>query len=441
MTTNNPNFIPERTGVNSLGTRTEPWERANTEEIGSADRVIKVSDIATVADTPVNTPNLMPTPRPFIDNGKIVVAMGGALALVPYPKSLPPTTTEDAGKLLRIGMDGVPRLEDCANLPETTLFDEGATLRVVGGQIQVRRGNAHGELNPTPIAPEEDGMTIVSRNGQWVLASVHEQYVLPPIGPEDIGKFVVLTREDGEAPVEIKYVDPPMATGTTIGAIPALSGNANQYLNGNLEWKMVTPGNNGHYRLGDIKPTTRPVEDPWLPCLGDGLGSQPSGAKYHGDQYRRLYAMIDGTQEWTQHWDDNVQVYLPSIPWCQICYLPDAQAPAPFAAIFEASYANGLNSFFEIQFSKDKSIWNGPQYNSSTHSAFWRLGGDFPSQTNFAGDAYPIDGESLMFDVSEVMADFSIGAWYWRVRQRTGATFDASTALRWQYGTSVVTGG
>lgn len=441
MSTINPNFIPERSSVNSLGTRDEPWERANIENLGNLERLIDVNDLATTSDVEANTPNNIPTPLPFVDNGKIVIARGGMLVLSDYPKTaMPPTNTEDAGKVLRIGMDGVPRLEKCATLPEVTPYDEGSTLRIVGGEIMVRRGNSHGDLNPTPIAPEEDGMTIVSENGQWVLKSTVGQYNLPTISPEDVGKFVVLVRETENGPIEVRYMDPPLATDANIGAIPPISGNANHYLNGNLEWKMVTPGNNGHYRLGDIKPTTRHVEAPWLECNGAGVGSQPSGAVYHDDIYKPLYALLDGTLGWEVNWNNNVQQLLPTLPWCQICYLPDAQAPAPFAAIFEAEYANGGNSFFEIQFSKDKLSWPGLTYNSAENLGFWRLGGSLPAMVSTSGDSYPTDGESIMFDVSEVINDFTPGAWYWRARQKVGGSISSTINRNWQYGTSVVIG-
>jgi hypothetical protein len=437
----NPNFIPERSGVNSLGTRAEPWERANVEEIALGERVVPVDDIATYADTPANTPNLLPTPAPFEDNGRIVRAKNGMLVLVDYPKNaMPPTDGEDAGKVVRIGMDGVPRLVKCGVLPEVTPFDEGATLRVVGGELKVRRGNAHGELSPTPIAPQEDGYTIVSENGQWVVKSLANQYVMPPIGAGDVGKFVVLHREDESAPIEVRYVDPPLASGETIGAIPPIDGDANHYLNGRLEWKLITPGNGGHYRLGDIKPTIRPLEPPWLLCDGAGVGSQPSGAQHHDAVHRRLYALLDGTPAWEANWDNNVVRYLPSIAWCQICYLPDAQAPAPFAVLFEADYAANGNSYFELQFSTAKLTWPELAYNSSEHPGFWRLGGSLPSPTSYSGDAYPVDGETVMFDVSEVWSDFGPGVWYWRCRQRVGGTYGVTAPRPWQYGTVIVPG-
>lgn len=433
----NPNLIPERTGVNSLGTPTEPWERLNAENLNE----IPVDDIATTADTEKGLYNLIPTPIPVVDDGKIPRVKNGSYVLTAYPKNaLPPTSSEDSGKLLRIGLDGEPHLEDCSNLPETTGFDEGATIRVIGGQLQVRRGNAHGDLNPTPVAPVSDGFTLVSEGEQWVLKAVDQQYIMPPIGPDDIGKFVVLWREEETGPVQIKYIDPPLATGTSIGAIPALSGNANQFLGGDLQWHLVNAGNSGHWRLGDIKRTIRPAAPPFIKCEGS-VGSQPSGATYYGDEYKPLYAMLDGTADWLDHWNDNTRQNLPSLAWCQICYLPDAQAPAPFAPVFDAEYAGGANSFFAIELSTTLDDWSSAiKYDSANNIGFWRLGGSLPMPVQTTGDSYPIDGESIMFDASEVFSDLTIGLWYYRVRQLTGATFAGATPLAWQYGTTIVSG-
>jgi hypothetical protein len=434
----NPSLIPERTGVNSIGSSDNPWEVVNVDKLHAGGRDVPVVDIATTDQVPANSVNLIPTPFPILDDGKIVVAKDGQLILQHYPVgALPVSNAELAGKVLMIGRDGVPQFRECATLPEVVDQDEGAVIRVVGGILKVVKGNPHGDVAPTPIAPTTDGMTLVSENQEWVLKNAHSQFTLPPIGPEHAGMLVCLERDDYEDSVKVVYRHPPLA-GTEPGAMPPLSGSANHYLDGTASWKMVTAGNGGHYRLGDIKPTVRPVEDPWLPCQGAYLGTPASGADYTDIQFKPLYAMCDGTASWEANWNNNIRQQLPIIPWCQICFLPDAQAPASFVILGDA--AAGGNSFFEIELCRQYDfISDVTRSNSSTGDLGWyRLGGVRPVPLSSGGDAFS-SAESIMFDTSE-LSGVGPGAWYYRLRQLVGSLYPVSVPQRWQYGSSIVIG-
>jgi hypothetical protein len=457
ISSEHPDLLPSSDGINQLGRPDRRWDRVYANAVSDGTREISLSDLATTdqVGSPVRS---LPPPRLF-DEGKILVVRNGEWNVEGYPRgTLPPVSADDEGKVLRVNQ-GEWELAAAMTLPPVDATMDGAILRVVAGQFVVQRGGELGEAaTPCPVAPVQDGMALFSEGGKWVAkalaTTVNAGLNVPPLEEGDIGRFLTLV-PDAESAVgwKLAYTRPPVVTPAAPGAVPALPGDSGQFLNGAGGWSAITAGNNGHWRVGDLKCSLRPANEPgWLDLNGADVGKAGSGAVHAGAGFRALYAVLYARDHggnaagWEAAWDSGPagRIALPFREYYKIRYALDAQAPAETCVLFDAVASHPVPTGFALQVCPDLGFAAGTMvYRSYPLSSlgWYRLGGDVPVLLSAAGDSFP-GAEGVLFDFDRsVGSHLGAGLWYYRVRQMDLTDpQNAAPFSPWRYGSVLCTG-
>lgn len=441
----NPDFLPSFDGIGNLGLSNRPWDTVYIDRISNGTIEIPVENLLTIDAMPaVGQPLYAPTP--LYDEGKILVARSGKWMPEEYPAgALPPVTDDSEGMVMQV-VDGKWTLAHAMTLPAVDSTMDGATIRVIGGKIvPYLYGKNPSEMPyPCPVAPEQDNYTLMSRSGKWITDRISDYLLVPPIGTNDIGKYltVQVDQEASEAAgttlYSLQYTRPPIVDETNPGALPPLPGDYKQFYNGAGGWSAVTAGNNGHWRVGDMKLSVAPISPGFVKCDGGTVGKSGSGAVNIGNQFRQLFAIIHGGTDWETAWNNNSVVYVPNREYYQIRYSPDGNAPAEASILFDA-FPAAAASFFQVQTCRNADFSTSVVgFNSYPSPAgFYRLGGDLPELLSSAGDLFP-DEESILFDITSHF-NLQPGLWFFRARQLVGSPTTPSSTGRWKYGSFITT--
>ncbi|MDR1611731.1 MAG: hypothetical protein LBT97_02985 [Planctomycetota bacterium] len=425
-----PDLLPSADGINQLGLPDNRWDKAYVNTLSDGTRTVAVEDLATTDQIGPAVVRALPVIEPITDEGKILMVRNGHWSIESYPSgALPPLTADDEGKVLQVD-DGKWALKRAMVLPPVDGTMDGCILRVVAGQfVAVRHDDDAAQ--PCPIAPAEDDHILISFDNAWTTVKLTEKLSVPPIGAPDLGKFLTVVEDTENGGWKLSYTRPPVVTETTAGALPPLPGDAKQFFNGAGGWSAVTAGNNGHWRVGDYKMSVRPSEPGWVACDGMSIGAVGSGAAYFGDEYKALYAVMDGTLTWETNWDNLTPQFLPLREFYKLRYAPDAQAPAEVSVLYDA--AAGDPSHFQAEFCRDLGFAGGVVAVDSGSGAGWyRLGGDVPVLMGGSGETFA-GPEGVFLDASEVF-NAGAGLWYYRIRQLVGPYAAPIWTSRWTYG-------
>lgn len=432
-----PDLLPSGAGINNLGTPIRPWGVVYANTLKSGTTTVDVNNIATVDNITPKTANALPVPYPGVDDGKIPIARGDNWVVSEYPTGgLPPVTAADNGKVLQV-VGGKWTVMNAMALPPVDSTMDGSILRVVGGQYVVWKTglNPQDMPNPCPVAPEEDGRVLISQSKEWVTQPLTEKLTVPPISASDIGKFLVVARDENSQLI-LKLAPPSTVTTTDPGCLPALPGDVKQYFNGAGSWSAVTASNNGQFKVGDLKLSLREPDSQWLTCDSTkSVGRAGSGATYQGNTYRAIYAILDGTANWETNWANNTVRYLPNKPGYQVMVLPEAQAPAEASIIVQATA--GTQSHFTCQVARDITF-QGTVYNLNSYpspAGWYRLDGDYPELLSGVGNTFA-EALSVLLDVTSNY-QLQPGLWFYRVQQIFGPTANPTSKGRWQYGSFI----
>lgn len=303
-------LLPARDGVFDLGAQNNMWAAVYALYISDGVVTRAVGDLATRED--YNLMSRLPS-LTQADDGKFLTVYNQSFELSAAPPGvLPPINPSNNGMYL-VSRNGQWIPAYMPVLPVVTVAENDWVLKVFDGSWRAMPA----PLSLPYVTVMDNGKILQVYMGVWQAVSPPSD-VLPPVDEGDHGS--VLMAENENTPWTKWKLG--RATTTRDGLVPKLPMVRGRVLMGDNTWAAAPTGASGQWVIGDIRETLRDPGYGWRRLDGDTLVPSVVGEEYHA-----LYRAVGKTEA---EWAGDVPLTLLNRPNAYIRMLPDTVASVNF---------------------------------------------------------------------------------------------------------------